>query len=263
MNEWVAAANSSFRVLNVCSDESVGRRDDSMGLDSVPFAVTSDVSVIRTFMKAPGPGVIFSTYHSSPLISEAQRVKSIPEFDLVVADEAHRCVGKSDSSFTTVLDDKAIRASKRLFTTATPRFYSKQVASQAKDHDIELIGMDNEQVFGKRFHTLTFGKAIEDDLLTDYQVVLVGVDDVRVQEFIEHRVKLDTGGVVQDAESLSAQIAILKALDKYNLVSLKSFQRKTIQRRSAKANDHACGLNRGGIFFVGGLRIGKAQSAST
>jgi len=218
MNEWVGAANSSFRVLNVCSDESVGNRNDaSMGLDSAPFAVTSDVSAIRAFMKVPSPGVIFSTYQSSPLIAEAQRLKSLPEFDLVVADEAHRCVGKSGSSFTTVLDDKTIRASKRLFTTATPRFYSKQVTTQARNHDIELIGMDNEQVFGKRFHTLTFGEAIERKLLTDYQVVLVGVDDVRVKEFIEHRVKLDTGGVVQDAESLSAQIAILKALQKYNL----------------------------------------------
>lgn len=217
MNEWVGAANSSFRVLNVCSDETVGQRDVSMALDRAPFAVTSDVSVIRAFMKAPGPGVIFSTYQSSPLIAQAQRLKSLPEFDLAVADEAHRCVGKSGSSFTTVLDDKAIRASKRLFTTATPRFYSKQVTSRANNHDIELIGMDNEQVFGKRFHTLTFGEAIERKLLTDYQVVLVGVDDVRVKEFIEHRIKLDTGGVVQDAESLSAQIAILKALEKYNL----------------------------------------------
>jgi superfamily II DNA or RNA helicase len=217
MNEWVAAANSSFRVLNVCSDETVGNRDVSMALDSAPFAVTSDVSVIRAFMKAPSPGVIFSTYQSSPLIAEAQRLKSLPEFDLAVADEAHRCVGKSGSAFTTVLDDKAIRASKRLFTTATPRFYSKQVTTQARNYDIELIGMDNEQVFGKRFHTLTFGEAIERKLLSDYQVVLVGVDDERVKEFIEHRVKLDTGGVVQDAESLSAQIAILKALEKYNL----------------------------------------------
>ena len=162
MNEWVGAENSSFRVLNVCSDESVGKRNnESMGLDSAPFAVTSDVSAIRAFMKAPSPGVIFSTYQSSPLIAEAQRLKSLPEFDLADADEAHRCVGKSGSSFTTVLDDKAIRASKRLFTTATPRFYSKQVTTQARNHDIELIGMDNEQVFGKRFHTLTFGEAIE------------------------------------------------------------------------------------------------------
>jgi len=57
MNEWVGAANSSFRVLNVCSDESVGNRNDaSMGLDSAPFAVTSDVSAIRAFTKAPSPG---------------------------------------------------------------------------------------------------------------------------------------------------------------------------------------------------------------
>ena len=46
--------------------------------------------------------------------------------------------------------------------------------------------MDNEAVFGPVIHKLTFGQAIEQDLLTDYQVVIVGVDEPMVREWIEN-----------------------------------------------------------------------------
>jgi predicted helicase len=37
--------------------------------------------------------------------------------------------------------------------------------------------MDDESTFGPVLHRLTFGDAIERDLLSDYQVVVVGVDN--------------------------------------------------------------------------------------
>ena len=37
--------------------------------------------------------------------------------------------------------------------------------------------MDDEATFGPVFHKLTFGQAIAQDLLTDYQVAIIGVDD--------------------------------------------------------------------------------------
>ena len=46
--------------------------------------------------------------------------------------------------------------------------------------------MDNEAVFGPVIHKLTFGQAIEQELLTDYQVVIVGVDEPMVREWIEN-----------------------------------------------------------------------------
>ncbi len=231
MIEWVGACRDKFRVLNVCSDKSVGRKDESVGLDSFSYPVTSDVSVIRDFMSVTEPGVIFSTYQSSPLISDAQTSREIPHFDFIVADEAHRCVGMAGSSFTTVLDGTAIRATKRLFTTATPRFFAKQVLSRAKEMDIEPLGMDNEEVFGRRLHSLPFGKAIDLGLLADYQVAIVGVDDVTVRQFIENRINFDVGDTVQDAESLSAQVAILKALKKYNLDRVITFHSRVNSAR--------------------------------
>ena len=54
---------------------------------------------IANFLKQDSDQVIFSTYQSSPLIAQAQKNNEVPHFDLVIADEAHRCAGKSDSVF--------------------------------------------------------------------------------------------------------------------------------------------------------------------
>ena len=48
--------------------------------------------------------LVFSTYQSSPLIAEAQKYRDTRAFDLVVADEAHRCAGKVEGAFGTILD---------------------------------------------------------------------------------------------------------------------------------------------------------------
>jgi len=150
------------------------------------------------FMKGAGDRVIFSTYQSSDLIHEAQKGRGIPLFDLAVADEAHRCAisGKPDSPFATILDGKKIKATKRLFATATPRTYTTQVKKAAEERGVEVVGMDDEEAFGKPFHTLTFGEAIKNDppLFTNYQVVIVGVDNAMVAEWIEGRELVSTEG---------------------------------------------------------------------
>ena len=45
--------------------------------------------------------------------------------------------------------------------------------------------MDDEAVFGPVLHRLSFGEAIERDLLSDYQVVVVGVDDETYRAYAE------------------------------------------------------------------------------
>ena len=40
-------------------------------------------------------------------------------------------------------------------------------------------------LFGKVFYSLSFGDAIKEDLLTDYQIVIMGVDKPRIAELIE------------------------------------------------------------------------------
>jgi superfamily II DNA or RNA helicase len=225
LSEWAFAAKDSFDVLCVCSDKTVGKRDkEDMALGEAPFSVTSELSVISDFISNNGHKVIFCTYQSSDLIAEVQSDKSINPFDLVIADEAHRCSGKSDTAFSKVLDGEAIRATKRLFTTATPRLYSSGVKKAAADRGIEVYGMDDEAVFGPVLHTLTFGQAIAEDLLNDYQVVIVGVDHPMIKEWIENQELLGVNpNNVTDARTLAAKIGLLKTIKNYDLTRVISF----------------------------------------
>jgi len=186
MREWAWAGNTDFEILNVCSDKSVGKKTEDMAPSDAPFSVTSDVHDISKFLQKSGPRVVFCTYQSSQLIADAQIDTKVPTFDLVIADEAHRCAGKADAGFATILDADKIRASKRLFTTATPRYFGKAIKDASKAADLAVIGMDDETVFGPVIHQLTFGQAIQDELLNDYQVVIVGVDEPMVKQWIDN-----------------------------------------------------------------------------
>jgi superfamily II DNA or RNA helicase len=224
MREWAWAGNTDFDILNVCSDQSVGKKTEDMDPADAPFPVTSDVHEIAAFLQKESSKVIFCTYQSSDLIAQAQREETVPIIDLAIADEAHRCAGKADAGFATILDSAKIRAKKRLFTTATPRYFGGVIKDAAKDRDLEVIGMDNQTVFGPVIHKLTFGQAIANDLLTDYQVVIVGVDEPMVKEWIDNYEIVTTGSEKEtDARTLAAKIGLIKAIKDYDLKRVISF----------------------------------------
>ena len=143
--------------------------------------VTSDPKDIQDFLENEDGGVVFSTYQSSELIADSQKNPSTPGFDITFADEAHRCTGKISSAFACVLDGKRIGSNKRLFMTATPRVLSKKIKKKAGEENINLACMDDSSLFGKVFHQLNFSEAIKQELLSDYQVVIIGVDDPTVE----------------------------------------------------------------------------------
>ena len=227
LREWTFAAATPFEVLCVCSDQTVGSKGSDEAIHSVAdlaFPVTSDANEVKRFLSAAGNRVVFSTYQSSNVIVAAQADASIPAFDLVVADEAHRCAGKVGSDFTAILDNTQIRSSKRLFATATPRTYSSTVHKAAEDRGVEVVGMDNAALFGEVLYALPFGKAIERKLLTDYRVVIIVVDDPTIAQWIARRELVSTGtGIDTDSESLAAQIGLLKAIKDYDLKRIISF----------------------------------------
>jgi predicted helicase len=182
---------------------------------------------ITQFLKGSGHRVIFSTYHSSPLIAEAQQDSSVPSFDLIVGDEAHRCAGKVDSPFLTVLDAEKLRSKRRLFATATPRTYRRSLKKKAEKMGVEVVDMDDETAFGKRLHVLTFGEAIKRGWLTDYRVLIVGVDDETIAERIRNRLLVATdAGVETDAQSLAAEIGLIKAIRDWDLQRIITFHNR-------------------------------------
>jgi superfamily II DNA or RNA helicase len=237
LNDWTSAARVPFEALCVCSDQTAGKReeeeDEAISLVSdLAFPVTdADPEIARSeitqFLNGDGHRVIFSTYHSSPLIAQAQQTSSVPCFDLIVADEAHRCAGKVDSAFATVLDGTKLRGAKRLFATATPRTYRRSLKKQAEEIGVEVVDMDDEAVFGKRLHVLKFGEAIKNGWLTDYRVVIVGVDDETIAEWIRSRRLVATdAGMETDAESLAAEIGLIKAIRDWDLQRIITFHNR-------------------------------------
>jgi superfamily II DNA or RNA helicase len=249
LREWTLAATTPFAVLCVCSDQTVGIKGQDEAIHSVSdlaFPVTSEVAVVKNFLSAGGNRVIFSTYQSSLVVAAAQAESHIPAFDLVVADEAHRCAGKVGSDFSTVLDNAQIRSTKRLFATATPRTYSSTVHKAAEDRGVEVVGMDNAALFGEVLYALPFGKAIERKLLTDYRVVIIGVDDPTIADWIANRelvsisplpppgegwdegaFRIQKGQPSQnretDSAALASQIGLLKTIKDYDLKRVISF----------------------------------------
>jgi predicted helicase len=222
LREWTANTKVGFDFLPVCSDETVavGEPDAVVANTSdLGFPVTTDAEEIATFMRRrSGPRVVFATYQSSPEIAKAFRLGRVPTFDLVIADEAHRCAGRVSSDFATILNTEAIKARRRLFMTATPRYFTGRIVREAKQADFEVASMDNEAAFGPVFHRLGFGEAIERDLLTDYQVVVVGVDDATYRDWAQRGRYVTTDGIkVTDARTLAGQIGLAKAMRRYDL----------------------------------------------
>ena len=192
VTDWLVEAKQDFLFLPVCSDKRVTKKTEDeieIGTSDLGSPATTDSNEIASFIKRRGNKVIFSTYQSSPKIAEAFTKHSLKPFDLIIADEAHRCAGKitsknKDSDYSTVLKDSLIPAKHRLFMTATPRIYTASLKKKAENKDIELASMDDENVFGPVLHHLTFGQAITyqpKPLLTDYRVLVIGVnkDSVR------------------------------------------------------------------------------------
>ncbi len=235
MQVWKIHAKVPFEALPVCSDETVNQSEDEAVAHTSELGVPAktDPAEIAAFLRRrSGPRVVFSTYQSSPQLAAAFTLGRVPAFDLVVADEAHRVAGVESSAFATVLDAIAVKARQRLFMTATPRYFTGRVLKAAQEVDLEVASMDDETKFGRVFHRLTFGEAIKRDLLTDYQVVVVGVDDATYKEWAETGTLVTRDGKkITDARTLAGQIGLVKAMRKYDLHRTISFHSRVARAR--------------------------------
>jgi superfamily II DNA or RNA helicase len=225
LREWAANSSLDFIYLPVCSDDTVGEKDSWTSKTSdLGFPVTTDPFEIANFMKKKGNLVVFSTYQSSPKISEAFSKYNIPSFDLVVADEAHRCAAPRSGPFNMIVDGEKIKAKKRLFMTATPRFFADSVKRQVREAGLDVVSMDDVSFFGPVFSKLSFSEAIKRDLVTDYKVVIVGVNNPTYRQYAERGTYVTFDGeTITDAHNLGSHIALAKAIAKYELRKIISF----------------------------------------
>ena len=202
MREWGSDAESPLRAFAVCSDTKVGRNDgDSTRAYDMPIPATTNAKDLVGAAKNDTPErmtVVFTTYQSMQVIADAHK-SGLPMFDLVVCDEAHRTTGalRADegSSFLLVHDSNEVHARKRLYMTATPRIYAESAQVKAKEEDVYVASMDNESQYGPEFHRLSFAKAVEADLLSDYKVTILAMS--------EKQIARDYQGLLSEGEALA------------------------------------------------------------
>jgi len=228
VREWKKDCQEEFTAFSACSDTKVGRNVDADTLDlnihDLAFPATTDPERLAYQVNNADSGkmtVVFSTYHSIDVITRAQNKYGLPEFDLIVCDEAHRTTGvtlkdEKESNFVRIHSNEYVASKKRLYMTATPRIFGDMAKRKADDHDAELASMDDETKFGKDLFHRGFGWAVENELLTDYKVVVLAVDEGMVSSSIQNRLKDGVELTLDDATKI---IGCYKALTKSDLAT--------------------------------------------
>ncbi|PDW47028.1 restriction endonuclease [Helicobacter pylori] len=193
--EYAQEKSEPFYASIVCSDDKTGQSNknksknednDDIKFSELPLKPSTRLEdILSVYEKAQKENkrfIIFSTYQSALRIKEAQEA-GLKGIDLIICDEAHRTVGAMYSTnerddknaFTLCHSDENIKATKRLYMTATPKVYSESSKAKAKESDNVIYSMDDAKVFGEEIYTLNFERAIALDLLTDYKVIILAV----------------------------------------------------------------------------------------
>lgn len=209
LREWMCQTTCKLHPIAVCSDAQVGRIDElhDLAASDLPSPATTNPDAIaanyRRF-KDTHLNVIFSTYQSLDKVCAAQAAGALPEFDLTICDEAHRTAGasllgedgeKRETDYRRVHDQKYLKSKKRLYMTATPKVYGDAVHEKAKQtQGVLLADMNDETIFGEELYSLPFSVAVREQLLTDYKVLVLCVDEDYVRDLMHERLaKKDNG----------------------------------------------------------------------
>ena len=229
VREWKNDAAEDLTAFSACSDDRVGKRraaDDqiSVNLNDLAFPATTDARKLAEQIKGADKSkmtVVFSTYHSIDVISQSQHEYGLDEFDLIICDEAHRTtgatlVGEDESNFIKIHSDDNIKGKKRLYMTATPRIYSEKARKKEDEGEVALASMDDEDIFGKTLIHRSFGWAVENNLLTDYKVAVLMMDEQIVSDMVQNAF---VDGVEMKLDDATKMVGCYKALAKIGISS--------------------------------------------
>ena len=195
LDDWSVEVDSAFTAWAVCSDTKVSARSDAPADSTVdlPIPATTDAQRLADSLSAnnsaEGLQVVFATYQSIEVIHRAQEIAgdNWRDFDLIICDEAHRTTGatltgEDESAFTKIHSDEFIRRAKTLYMTATPCIFAENAKNRASEKDAILTSMDDQETYGPVFFRLGFGQAVNENLLTDYKVIILTVSEEEVSQ---------------------------------------------------------------------------------
>ncbi len=200
LTEWTQESKIPLHSFAVCSDSDVGKKrkadDDAVQtfVHELRYPATTDATSLAKEMEKRHDkthmSVVFSTYHSIEVISQAQRNHNLTDFDLIICDEAHRTTGSTfeneeESNFVKIHNSDFMKGKKRLYMTATPRIYGDVAEAKAEKEGTILYSMNNEEWYGKELHVLTFSEAVMRGLLVDYKVIVLTVDEAHISSRLQ------------------------------------------------------------------------------
>jgi predicted helicase len=230
LTEWTQESETPLHSFAVCSDSDVGKKrkkdEDTVQtfVHELRYPATTEPGRLATEIAKRHDdehmSVVFSTYHSIDVISRAQKDHGLADFDLIVCDEAHRTTGatfgdEDESNFVKVHDAVYIRAAKRLYMTATPRIYADTAKAVAERDNVALCSMDDTALYGEELYVITFSEAVKRELLVDYKVIVLAVEEAHVSRRLQDLLKDENNQLkVDDAAKI---VGCWKAMSKQGL----------------------------------------------
>ena len=204
---WLSMGDETdleMNILAVCSDATAGRRvrgrdEENASLEQDPTLDRSHVSdrhvtgrvarnsdEVRRWLDETRNKtelrVIVSTYQSGHQTAAGMQ-EAGERADVMIGDEAHRTAGirrvqgkdraQRLRQFTMCHDSEAFPAKTRLYMTATPRVYS--LDKKIDDRRWEVRTMDDERTFGVECYRLSYTRAVNEGLLSDYRIIALSM----------------------------------------------------------------------------------------
>ncbi len=248
VREWTNDTKTPLRSFAVCSDSQVGKRriskDDVAEISTLDlaFPATTNAALLAKGVSEPAPGkmtVVFATYQSIQVVSDAQNIHGMGAFNLIICDEAHRTTGATlgdeESNFVRIHRNEVVAGEKRLYMTATPRIYGDSAKSKAVDMGVTLATMDDVELFGPTLFYRGFGWAVQEGLLTDYKVIVLAMDEGRVARTLQARMADPENGLVLD--DATRILGCYKALTKVDIASELGADTQPMRRALAFCRD--------------------------
>ena len=245
LTEWTQETAIPLHNFAVCSDSDVGKKrkkDDDIVqtfTHELRYPATTNGEKLAAEMAKRHDdqhiSVVFSTYHSIQVLGDAQQA-GLPDFDLVICDEAHRTTGatfagEEESAFVKVHDNDILKAKKRLYMTATPRIYGDSAKIREVQGGVTLCSMDDEALYGKELFIINFSEAVQRGLLTDYKVIVLTIDESHINQRLQKLLKDENNSLkVDDAAKI---IGCWKALAKQGIEGEVSDDIRPMQRAVA------------------------------
>lgn len=198
-SEWAKnIKDKTVRFLLIGSDADKEIKEESTGL-----ILTTEKKDILNWIKKnkEEKRVIFCTYQSSQLLCARKHKR---KFDFGIFDEAHRTVGQTDSKFTKMLYDENVIIKRRLFMTATPRFY-------AGDNE-NITSMDDTEIYGSVIYKYDVADALKEDVLTPYEIMHLYITNDELEGYVVQNKLIELAGEIKESVQLASAIMILKGM---------------------------------------------------